>query len=85
MIPEMSNSWRMREFDDIGALTLRLQLLRHSLGLTSIMLKDLFRPLASTELSDLSVMLPINGFMPKVTELRLLIFFLRCTSMGYSI
>lgn len=69
MIPKLSNSWRVREFDDIGALTLRLQLLRHSLKLTSITLKSLFCPLASTELGNMLVSLPISGYSPKVKEL----------------
>ena len=68
MIPQLSNSWREREFDDIGALTLRIQLLRHSLQHTSIMLKFLFSPLASTELGDMLVLLPISGYQPKVRE-----------------
>ena len=70
MIPELSNSWRQREFDDIGALTLRLQLLRHSLKLTSIVLEELFSPLANSPLGSLVVLLPSSGYSPTVSVAR---------------
>ena len=66
MIPMLSNSWRQREFDDIGALTLRLQLLCHSLKLSLIALEDLFRPLGSSRLGPLVVLLPTSGYSPTV-------------------
>lgn len=70
MIPKLSECWRVREFDDIGALTLRLQLFRHSLQRTSLELQELFSPLTSTELGSVVVALPSSGFSPKVKAYR---------------
>lgn len=70
MIPRLNECWRVREFDDIGALTLRLQLFRHSLKRTSLEVQQLFSPLASTELGSMVVALPSSGFSPEVIACR---------------
>ena len=60
----LASSSRQREFDDLGALTLRLQLLRICLGRATVQLHQLFSPLANTELGEEWVMVPAGGFSP---------------------
>ena len=60
----LASSSRQREFDDLGALTLRLQLLRVCLGRAAVQLHQLFSPLANTELGGEWVMVPAGNFSP---------------------
>ena len=62
----LAASSRQREFDDVGALTLRLQLLRTCLGYATVQLRQLFSPLANTMLGEEWVLVPSDGFSPLV-------------------
>jgi hypothetical protein len=64
LITDLTANCRKREFDDVGAFTLRLQLVHGILGCPAMQLRELYAPLANTELGPLQLLVPRDGFEP---------------------